>query len=113
MMRTEASSLMPHDDDAAIVIRADSVAGRLLPAFLARRIKDLAVIDEELARNGFRAIERLGHNLKGIGRSYGFDAISDIGAVIEQAGRRRDAAEVRSQAAALARYLQRVRIEPS
>jgi HPt (histidine-containing phosphotransfer) domain-containing protein len=99
-------------DDDTILIRANSVSGRLLPAFLARRVRDLALIKEALPRNEFSAIERLGHNLKGIGRSYGFDAISDIGAVIEDACRRRDAEEVRSQAAALARYLQRVRIVP-
>lgn len=104
------STPVPQDDDT-VVIRADSVAGRLLPAFLRRRVKDLAVIEEELARDGFRVIERLGHNLKGIGRSYGFDAISEIGAVIEDAGRRRDAAEIRRQAAALASCLERVRLE--
>ena len=103
--------MMP--DDEPIVIRVDSIAGRLLPAFLDRRVKDLALIDEELDRNGFGVIERLGHNLKGIGRSYGFDGITDIGAVIEQAGRQHDAAEIRRQAAALMHYLQRVRIVPA
>ena len=99
--------------DDPIVVRADSIAGRLMPAFLARRVKDLARIDEELARNGFRVIETLGHNLKGTGRSYGFDAISDIGAALEQASRRHDAAEIRRQADALVDYLRRVRVVPA
>lgn len=100
-------------DDQPIVIRPDSVAARLLPAFLDRRIKDLAVIEEELARNGFRVIERIGHNLKGVGRSYGFDGISEIGAAIELAGRHQDATEIRRQAAAMMQYLQRVRVVPA
>jgi len=101
------------DNDDPIVIRPDSIAARLLPQFLDRRIKDLAVIDEELARNGFRVIERLGHNLKGVGRSYGFDGISDIGAAIEEAGRKQDADEIRAQASALVEYLGRVRVVPA
>jgi HPt (histidine-containing phosphotransfer) domain-containing protein len=113
MMLSESESTPPEAAiDEPIVIRPDSVAGRLLPAFLDRRAKDLALIDAELTRNGFRAIERVGHNLKGIGRSYGFDGISDIGAAIERAGRRHDAAEIRKQAAALTQYLRRVRILP-
>ena len=100
-------------DDEPIVVRPDSVAGRLLPAFLARRVKDLCVLEEELARNGFGAIEKLGHNLKGLGRSYGFDGISDIGGALEQASRQCNVDEIRKQAAALAAYLRRVRVTPA
>lgn len=96
-----------------IVIRADSIAARLMPAFLSRRVKDLARIEEELARNGFRVIERIGHNLKGVGCSYGFDGISEIGAAMESAGRLHDVGEIRRQAAALTDYLSRVRIVPA
>jgi HPt (histidine-containing phosphotransfer) domain-containing protein len=99
--------------DEPIIVRPDSIAGRLMPAFLERRFKDLALIDEELGRNSFRPIERVGHNLKGIGRSYGFDAISVMGAAIERAAKQQDAAEIRRQAAELVRYLSRVRIEPA
>lgn len=100
-------------NDEPIVIHPDTVAARLLPAFLARRVKDLALIEEELARDGYRAIERMGHNLKGIGRTYGLDGISEIGAVLEKAGQRHDAAEIRQQATALAEYLRRVQIAPA
>jgi HPt (histidine-containing phosphotransfer) domain-containing protein len=96
-----------------IVIRADSIAARLMPAFLSRRVKDLARIDEELTRNGFRVIERIGHNLKGVGCSYGFDGITEIGAALESAGRLQDAGEIRRQAEALTEYLSRVRIVPA
>ncbi|MDO8680161.1 MAG: Hpt domain-containing protein [Acidobacteriota bacterium] len=100
-------------DDELIVIHPDTVAARLLPQFLARRVEDLALIDQELARAGYRAIERVGHNLKGIGRTYGMDGISEIGAVLEKAGQRHDATEIRKQAAALAEYLRRVQIAPA
>jgi HPt (histidine-containing phosphotransfer) domain-containing protein len=95
-----------------IIVRADSIAGRLMPSFLSRRVKDLASIDQELARNGFRVIERIGHNLKGVGRSYGFDGISDIGAAIEAAGQQQDVGAIRRHAEALAEYLRRVRVVP-
>jgi len=96
-----------------VIRRQAEVAARLLPAFLARRVKDLALIDQELARDGYRAIERVGHNLKGIGRNYGVDGISEIGAVLEQAGQQHDATEIRKQATALAEYLRRVQIAPA
>lgn len=100
------------EDDEPIVIRAGSVAGRLLPAFLDRRARDLALIEEALASDRFREIERVGHNLKGTGSSYGCPGVSDIGAALEQAARQHDAAEIRRQAEALPRYLRRVRIIP-
>lgn len=101
--------MMPGDDEP-IPIEADTVAGRLMPTFLERRIKDLATIEAELAGGGFRVIERIGHNLKGVGRSYGLDAVTDIGAALESAGRRQDVADIQRQAALLCRYLSRVRI---
>jgi HPt (histidine-containing phosphotransfer) domain-containing protein len=101
----------PEDDDP-ILIRPDSVAGRLLPAFLDRRAKDLTLIADALSRGEFRSIERMGHNLKGTGSSYECPGVSEIGAALEQAARQQDAAGIRRQADALARYLRRVRIAP-
>jgi HPt (histidine-containing phosphotransfer) domain-containing protein len=110
MMPPEFTGQQTPANDEPIVVRTDTVTGRLLPAFLARRAKDLDVIEQELERGGFRAIERMGHNLKGVGRSYGLDGISDVGAKLQVAGQQRDAAQVRTLAAEMAAYLGRVRL---
>lgn len=100
-------------NDEPIVVHADPVLARLLPTFLARRRQDLTLINQELERDGFSALEQLGHNLKGTGRSYGFDGISETGKALEQAAQHHDAAEIRRQATELAEYLRRIRVAPA
>jgi HPt (histidine-containing phosphotransfer) domain-containing protein len=107
----QATPIQPNDEP--IVVQADPVLKRLLPRFLARRRQDVRLITQDLERDDFSALEQLGHNLKGTGRSYRFDGISEIGAALEQASRRHDAAAIRRQAANLAEYLRRVRIAPA
>ncbi len=41
-----------------------------------------------LARSDFETVGRLGHDMKGAGASFGFQAITDIGAGLEAGGRR-------------------------
>jgi len=95
-----------------IVVHVDAILERLLPKFLARRRQDVTFIVEELERDGFAALEKLGHNLKGTGRGYGLDGISEIGALLERAAQDHDAEVIRAQATALDDYLRRVRIAP-
>lgn len=107
-----AISPAPAADGSPIVAHVDPVLQPLLPTFLTRRRQDVTLIKQELKREGFRAIQTIGHNLKGIGSSYGFDGISEIGREIELAAQQLDAAAIRRQAAALDEYLRRVRLEP-
>jgi sigma-B regulation protein RsbU (phosphoserine phosphatase) len=95
-----------------IIARVDPVLQPLLPTFLTRRRQDVTLIKQELKREGFRAIETIGHNLKGIGSSYGFQGISDIGKAMEFAAQMQDADAIRQNAKELDEYLRRVRLEP-
>jgi HPt (histidine-containing phosphotransfer) domain-containing protein len=45
----------------------------------------LTQLGEALAARNLEALNRLGHQMKGSGRSYGFPDVSDIGARIEEA----------------------------
>ena len=85
----------------------DPVLARLLPRFVERRRRDVATILDMLEQNRFDRLLSIGHNLKGTGRTYGCDGITDIGRALEQAARDGDAAEVRRQAAALDDYVRR------
>jgi len=94
-----------------IIARVDPILQPLLPTFLTRRRQDVTLIKQELQRGGFRAIQTMGHNLKGIGTSYGFEGISEIGRAIETAAEKEDATAIKQQAKALDDYLRRVRLE--
>jgi hypothetical protein len=48
--------------------------------------------------------------MKGAGGGYGFDAITEIGAALEEAAKQRNGAEIRDRVNELARYLDRVEV---
>jgi HPt (histidine-containing phosphotransfer) domain-containing protein len=52
----------------------------------------------------------MGHGMKGAGSSYGFQAITDIGAALEQAAERVDNDASRKWVSELSRYLDRVEV---
>jgi len=82
----------------------------LAPAFLQNRRQDVIAILDALDRGDFAAVESLGHGMKGAGGSWGFQAITDIGAAVEQAAASADANASRKWVGELARYLDRVAI---
>ena len=63
----------------------------------------IAMLDA-LDRGDFETVESLGHGIKGAGGSYGFQAISDIGAALEQAAESADADASRRWVGELSRY---------
>lgn len=77
------------------VSRPDPAVAALLPAFLVRRREDARQLESALAGADFAALAALGHRLKGLGSTYGFDAISQAGRDFEAAAARRDAAAAR------------------
>lgn len=96
-----------------VLVRPDPRLKGLIPTYLSRRWEDVTHITQELAGGGFRAIARIGHNLKGTGYGYGFGGIAEIGAALERAAEAENASEIRLQILALQDYLTRVRVAPS
>lgn len=64
------------------------------PTFLTNRRADLEKLSAALASQDFAAIQKIGHNCKGIGKGYGFPEISEIGATLEKAAIAMDARRV-------------------
>jgi PAS domain S-box-containing protein len=58
----------------------------LVPAYLQNCRQNVAAISDALDRVDFAAVTILGHNMRGSGCAYGFQAITDIGAGLQQAG---------------------------
>lgn len=63
----------------------------LVPKFLENRRKDVELLRAAIAVRDFSALCQIGHRLKGVGRSYGFDNISVAGEKIEAAAKETDA----------------------
>jgi signal transduction histidine kinase/DNA-binding response OmpR family regulator len=80
----------------------------LVPGFLANRDKDVRTARAALKRRDYHGLWVLAHTMKGLGASYGFDGISDIGAMLEKAAMAHDDAGVAKAIEALESYLGRV-----
>jgi CheY-like chemotaxis protein/HPt (histidine-containing phosphotransfer) domain-containing protein len=93
-----------------ILVRADPKFADLMPGFLQNRRHDVIVMLDALDRGDFETVESLGHDMRGVGGNYGFPAITDIGAALEQAAESVDADASRKWVDELSRYLDRVEI---
>jgi HPt (histidine-containing phosphotransfer) domain-containing protein len=95
-------------DPSAPSAPRSAAAARLLPKFIAHRQRDVATIRDALGQDDFETISRLGHNMRGNGRSYGFPDIGEIGERMETAANVRNADAIRKEVAALEAWLDKV-----
>jgi HPt (histidine-containing phosphotransfer) domain-containing protein len=82
----------------------------LIPTFLSNRNKELEALRSALAAADFEQLRQIGHRMRGVGRSYGFERVSDIGKCIEDGARHGDKAALETQLADYGDYLSRVQI---
>ena len=90
---------------------ASKAAQKLLertPAYLENCRRNVTQMYEALDRADFQAVTILGHNLRGSGGGFGFQAITDIGAGLEQAAGVSDIEVSRDWVGRLTSYLDRV-----
>lgn len=99
-------NVTPYPD--TITVEVDSEIKSIVPEFLENRRKDCLLIGSLLAGDSFSEIRILGHRMKGAGGSYGFDDISVIGEIIENAALAGDKATISSAMLQLSHYLERV-----
>src|SRR5258708_6711317 len=93
-----------------ILVRAEPKLADLIPVFLQNCRKNVIAMLDALDRGDFETVEILGHGMRGAGGSYGFQAITDIGAALEQAAESADTDASRKWVGELSRYLDRVEI---
>jgi len=65
---------------------------------------------DALDRGDFGTVGSLGHGMRGAGGSWGFQAITDIGAALEQSAERADTDASRKSVRELSAYLDRVEV---
>ncbi len=96
--------------DAVIRIRVDPEIASLVPEFLDNRFKDMTLLIRAVYKSDIETACILGHNMKGSGSGYGFHGITEIGRLIEEAAKLRDAVAITDQIHALSLYLSRLEI---
>ena len=93
-----------------ILVRANPKFADLIPVFLQNCRQNVIAMLDALDRGDFETVEILGHGMRGAGGSYEFQAITDIGAALEQAAESADTDASRKWVGELSRYLDRVEI---
>lgn len=93
-----------------ITLHIDQGLKEIVPGFLENRRRDIQTIETSLQENNLASIQVIGHRMKGDGGGYGFDAISMIGAALEQASAREDRSAIRRHTAELVNFLDRVTV---
>ena len=93
-----------------IILYIDPGLEEIVPGFLENRRRDVQTLETALQENNLAQIHIIGHRMKGDGGGYGFDAISMMGAALEQAAVREDRDAIRRHTAELIDYLARVTV---
>jgi HPt (histidine-containing phosphotransfer) domain-containing protein len=96
--------------DSAYKVKVAKDLEDLIPTFLGNRRKELDALRSALAAADFEQLRQLGHRMRGVGRSYGFEQVSDIGKRIEDGARQGDKATLETEIADYGDYLSRVQI---
>jgi HPt (histidine-containing phosphotransfer) domain-containing protein len=82
----------------------------LVPTFLKNRAKELDSLRVALAGGDLEQLRQLGHRMKGVGNSYGFELVSTLGKEIEDGAKAGDRAGLDARLAEYADYLARVQV---
>ena len=82
----------------------------LIPTFMKNRNKEVETLRAALGGGDFEQLRQLGHRMKGVGNSYGFELVSTLGKQIEDGARIGDKPGLETRIAEYADYLARVKI---
>ena len=97
------------NDSTHTVVVAKEIAD-LVPVFMNNRKKELVALRAALAALDFAQLRQLGHRMKGVGNSYGFSKVSDLGKTIEESATTQDRAALDASIVEYADYLARVNV---
>ncbi len=80
--------------DEAIIVKVEKDLADLIPTFMKNRHKEVESLRVALAAQDFEQLRQLGHRMKGVGNSYGFEGVSLLGKRIEDGARAGDRASL-------------------
>ena len=96
------------EDDYKVKVAKD--LEDLIPVFLSNRKKELDTLRVALASADFEQLRQLGHRMRGVGNSYGFEQVSVLGKHIEDGARSGDKASLEAHIAAYGDYLSKLQV---
>ena len=82
----------------------------LIPTFMKNRAKELETLRAALASGDLEQMRQLGHRMKGVGNSYGFEKVSLLGKQIEDGAKNGDRTALGAYIADYAEYLANLKI---
>ena len=82
----------------------------LIPTFMTNRTKELETLRVALGAGDMQQLRHLGHRMKGVGNSYGFELISVLGNKIEDDAKIKNLPAMEALITEYADYLARVKI---
>jgi HPt (histidine-containing phosphotransfer) domain-containing protein len=88
-----------------IFLRVKSKSADRIPAYLQNCKQNVIVMRDALDRVDFETVTSLGHQMRGSGAMFGFQAITDIGAALQQAAESADTDGSRKWVDELSNYL--------
>ena len=92
--------------------KIDPDVADMIPGYLRNRYDDVRTLREALSGDvSMTLIRTVGHKMKGTGRAYGFDRISEIGAAMEEAAKAGQHEPISALADQLEQYLNDVQAE--
>ena len=94
-----------------IVVRVDTELLDLSRAYLANRTKEIGEIKAALQRHDFETIHRMGHNMRGSGRMFGFEELTVTGAKLQRAAAAGDSAEIMRLQGRIGEFVSRVELK--
>ena len=96
--------------DTAYTVVVEKDLEDLVPVFMRNRRKEVETLRAALTALDFEQMRQLGHRMKGVGNSYGFSKVSELGKSIEDGARSRDRAALDAMIIDYADYLERVKV---
>jgi CheY-like chemotaxis protein/HPt (histidine-containing phosphotransfer) domain-containing protein len=96
--------------DDRIVVRVDAELVDLSQVYLANRSKEVGEIKSALERQDLGKIDKIGHNMRGSGRMFGFEDLTTIGTELQRAVALGDAAQIMQLQERMRKYVSLVEI---
>ncbi len=93
-----------------IKVNVDEDFEGIVEPYLDNIRNDVVTIGNHLDKSEYENILLIAHQIKGSGRSFGFDFISDCGELLDMAARTEDGGKIRTGLKDLAEYLDKVEI---
>ena len=98
------------DNNPAVIVTVAKDLADLIPVFFKNRQKELETLRTALSNGDYEQLRQLGHRMKGVGNSYGFAKVSEIGKRVEDGAKSADVTGIDACIAEYADYLSKVQV---